>query len=579
MLTVAKSTSVTYIRDLVVITLILAALFSIGLASHPLEVPDSARYAEIPREMLARHDYITPHLNGIKYFEKPPLFYWLQVAGLKFFGVNEFGASFANALMGLVCCAITYLAGRRLFGRQSGILASLALGTSILYFALIHIITLDLTFTTFLTGALFCFLLGTRSPPATWSRNCYFWGMYSSIALATLTKGLIGLVFPALIIGCYIIIFNDWKNLLWHYCLPTGILLFLAIAMPWHIFVQVKNPEFLHFYFIEQHFLRYLTSYALREQPWWFFSAVLLSGLYPWIAFLPQAIIFHLPANLKQLPAFRAPLFLLLWPALIFVFYNFSHSKLIPYLLPMFPPLAVLVGNFIATHWEQNQSRPLAIGFTVIFIINTLLGIGSIAAIYFFNFAHQIVTKELFYRAATILILGAMTTFIIYQRGGVKKGIIALIISMALFYASLVPTIPVINNKSSKPLAMMLLQHLQQQRSKAGGSTAKRADADMTEIISYGEYYQDLPFYLRRTVTVVNQFGELTFGTQHQDASAWMIDEQTFKKRWLSKKSKYMLINEKRLAELMKDSRFQAHMQIMGQYAGRLLVSNHGRKD
>ena len=155
------------------------------------------------------------------------------------------------------------------------------------------------------------------------TRRHYFWLAAAAAALAVLTKGLIGIVFPVLIIGCWLTLVGQWHRLKQFY-IPSSILVFLLIAAPWHILVAQRNPEFSYFYFIEQHFLRYTLPDIGHYQPNWFFIPVLLAGFFPWIIFLPLAIVRNIP-RWKQRKAQAAEVFLLLWATLIFAFFSFSH--------------------------------------------------------------------------------------------------------------------------------------------------------------------------------------------------------------------------------------------------------------
>ena len=222
----------TYVKDLLILLLLVGTLIFAKLGAYPLQSPDGARYAEIPREMVVSGDYVIPHLNGVEYLEKPPLFYWMQAGSIKLFGVNDFAACLPNALMALLCCFFVYLLARKFYGRLSGILSSLILATSFIFFTLTKIVTLDMALATFLTGALSCFLCGINESNKKY-RNLYMWGMYFFSALATLTKGLIGFFFPCGIIFFWVLWFNKWRDLK-EYCIFSGILLFLAITLPWH---------------------------------------------------------------------------------------------------------------------------------------------------------------------------------------------------------------------------------------------------------------------------------------------------------------------------------------------------------
>lgn len=544
----------TWFKDFLLLTLIIGTLFGATLGNYPLDAPDGARYAEIPREMVVSGDYITPHLNGLKYFEKPPLFYWLQAISIKVLGANELAVSIVNALMALGCCFLLYFTGRKLYNRLSGILASFVFATSSLVFALTRVVTLDMALTFFLTGSLCSFLLAIQEPFGS-RRNLYLWLMYVFAALAVMTKGLIGVAFPGMIILIWTIVFNQWRDLK-TYRIISGIFIFLLITLPWHILVQIKNPEFFHFYFFQEHFLRYLTNYAGRVQKWWFLPALFLSGLYPWVVFLPQAIVHHVPKQFSRWQQSKSTIFLLIWAVTIYTFYTFSNSQLIPYILPVLPPIAILLGNYFSVYWKSNQHRPITIGFNVLLFLNIVLGIGAIIAIFTLNFEEQTITKQNLYVAATGVIMGAITSVICYRRRGLSLGFIALFSATAVLWLYISPMITTINKHSIKPLIMTLQQKLKPE----------------DEVICYGEYYQDLPFYLQRLVTIANYDGELSFGRAHQDAKDLMIDTKGFWERWNSNKNVYLVVSMDNYRSLQAATTTQ--MCVIDRYLDDVLVVN-----
>lgn len=541
----------TWFKDIAILTALIGMLFSIMLGNYPLESPDSARYAEISREMVVSGDYLTPHLNGVKYFEKPPLFYWLQAVAIKKLGTSELAVSLVNALMALVGCLVVYGVARKIYDRLSGFLAAALLATSSVFFALTRVITLDLTFTVFLTASLSCFLLGNRIIDQ--SQQKYFmWLMYVFAALAVMTKGLIGMLFPAAIIFIWVLVFNEWRNLK-NYGIFSGIMLFALIAAPWHILVQLKNPEFARFYFIEQHFLRYLTDYAGRSEAWWFFPVVVLLGIYPWTCFLLQTLHYHVMSLIKHYRQQQHTMFFILWVVVIYTFYAFSNSQLIPYLLPIFPPLAILIGNYLARN-VQNKCRAMNLGFSI-FLLLSLSGGGATVV-----YAHGLITsafakESLYVLAALIAVSGIITNFI-YWRFGLRSGLWALILTFSVVLIGINPVVTVANNHSLKPMITVLQTKLTPQ----------------DEVVSYNNYYQDLPFYLQRRITVVNSFGELSFGVEHQDAKAWMINTETLLKRWSSPQRMFMLADVGDFVDLTKKANIRFY-PIM-KYLDKILVSN-----
>ena len=539
-------------KDLSILTLVIGLLFGVLLGQYPLETPDSARYAEIPREMLVTHDYVTPHLNGIKYFEKPPLFYWMQAVAIKHLGVNELGVSVVNALMALMCCLLVYIIGRKVYDRTSGIIAALILASSSLFFALTRIITLDMTFTTFLTACLGCFLVAKHEPHHL-KRLPYVLLSYAFAGCAFMTKGLIGWLFPGMIVLVWATIFEEWQNTK-HYQIAIGVLIVLAISLPWHIWVQIRNPEFFHFYFIEQHLLRYFTPYAGRQESWWFLPTVLILGICPWTFFILQTLKHHLIALYQRHQHYRDTAFFFLWIGTVYVFYSFSQSQLIPYLLPALPPLALLIGRYLVLHFNQRRRWLINFSFIVFFIVS-LTG-ATIVYIYadanhYLSFAHALIIL-----AAFLGLSGIMTNFVYWQYG-LRHGVYALFITFSCLLISLNPIITIANNHSVKPLIDVLNQTL----------------TPNDEVVSYSNYYQDLPFYLQRRITIVNSFGELSFGVEHQDAEDWMIDTETLLKRWQDTKRMYMIADVEDFENLVKNENIVFYP--IKRYTDKVLVTNH----
>lgn len=319
---------------------------------RPLGVPDEARYSEISREMAVSGDYVTPRLNGVKYFEKPPLFYWLEALSIRLFGLSEWALRLWPALFAFFGCMATYGAATGLFGRRAGLFSALVLATSLLYYALSRLVILDMPVSVFLTASLFAFLLSVRERDG-WKRSGYLYGFYIFSALAVLTKGLIGIAIPAIVIGSWMAIMREWR-LVRNMRLLSGIVVFIVIVAPWHVIVSRENPEFFNFYFIHEHFQRYLTTVHHHYKPFWFFMPVLLLGLFPWSVFIYHSIKFNMPRNWGDRLQHRETLFLLLWAGIVFIFFSASSSKLVPYILPALPPFAVLIGRYLADAWERR---------------------------------------------------------------------------------------------------------------------------------------------------------------------------------------------------------------------------------
>ena len=305
-------------------------LFFYQLGAAHLMDPDEGRYAEIAREMLAQKDWLIPHLNLLPYLEKPPLVYWLTAASFKVFGFTAAAARLPSAASALAGLFLAYVLGRALWGSLAGVLGALVLATTAGYVALGRILTLDMTFALFLNLAIgLGYLAFSRARPKLWP-----W-VYLALALAVLTKGPVAVLLTGLIWIIWVQV-NHWP---WRSLVNIkGWLLLALLTLPWLVYVQWRYPEFFHFFIIEQHFGRFLTP-AIHPEPLYYYIPVLLGLLLPWTWLLPWAM--------GRGRAFRDPdcRFLIIWAAVIVVFFSLSRGKLVPYILPALLPLALLVGR------------------------------------------------------------------------------------------------------------------------------------------------------------------------------------------------------------------------------------------
>ncbi len=517
--------------ELALLAVVLALWFGLGLGDRALWHPDEGRYGEIPREMVETGDWVTPRLNGVKYFEKPVLFYWLQAASIKLFGVNEWALRLWPALLALAGVLAVYGAGRALYGRRAGLIAAAVLATSPLYYLMARIITLDMAVSVFLTGALLAFLLGVRAPPGR-TRALYLYSFYALCAAATLTKGLIGLVIPALVIGAWIVLLWDWRLLL-AIRLPTGLLLFFALAAPWHVLAAQANPEFARFYFIFNQFERYLTTAGGRIQPWWFFFPVLIFGMLPWVALVPQALRDSLTGWRHR----REELFLLLWAGSVFAFFSASGSKLIPYILPALPPLALLLGRYLGRAWETPRTHGLRLGFWLLLALGALLAayVGAEVARRPQALAEFARLGAWGYGLAALLGACLVAVFFFGRSRSVRAPLMALVLAAGGLVGLFGGGLSALDARYSV---------------KAQATAIKLRLAPADEVMTYRAYYQDLPVYLARRITVVDWKGELDFGAQQEDVSGWMIDKPELRRRWQGARTVYMITDRNNLEDL-----------------------------
>ncbi len=331
--------------------LLLAALLvpALGLTSPLLEV-DDARYAEVPREMAASGDWVLPTLDATPYVEKPPLWYWIDAASQKVLGSSEASARLPMLVLALLGAAGAWWLGGWLYDERVGRIAAAATGTSALWIFLVHNLTLDMPLSVCFIWTT-AFILRTLMKP-----QDAFWAApaaWACAALAFLDKGLIAVVFPVAWVLGLAVMFPKMRRGALALATSWGMPLAAAITAPWFFAMQRRRPDFLHVFFIEQHFQRFLTQKYHRNAPAWFYLAVLPGGLLPWTA----------PALSGLWRAVRRPLgpdargpALAAWSLGVTAFFSISHSKLATYVLPVFPHMAILA----AAELERGLPRAAA---------------------------------------------------------------------------------------------------------------------------------------------------------------------------------------------------------------------------
>jgi 4-amino-4-deoxy-L-arabinose transferase-like glycosyltransferase len=351
---------------LIALLLLCAVIFFYGLGRLPFIGPDEPRYAEVAREMYVTGDWITPRLGGINWFEKPALTYWVLAAGYTVFGANEFGARFAVAVIATFGALLLYFFGRRARSARFGYLSAAALVTCGLWPGFARGITCDLTLTVAIEIALISFFVW-ESKEARLGRDRLWHIFWFALGLATLAKGLVGVVLPLMVIAPYLILTGAWRSLLRPRLLIVGALIFLATAAIWYAPVVMRNGrEFIDEFFIGHHFQRYLSNKYRHPQPFYFFPLIALAGSFPWSFYLLSSL--TRPDSWASLKRWRQAssertlddrlhLFLLLWIVVPIIFFSFSGSKLPGYILPIFPAIALIVGREM-DRWWSDESRP-----------------------------------------------------------------------------------------------------------------------------------------------------------------------------------------------------------------------------
>jgi 4-amino-4-deoxy-L-arabinose transferase-like glycosyltransferase len=498
------------------------------LGSYSLKEPDEGRYAEIPREMVEQGDYLVPHLNYVRYFEKPPLLYWATALSYKGLGVSEWSFRLPNALFALCCVLAIYLFSARRFGEDSAFVSSFMLLSSFGFFGMGRVVTIDMLLSFLLFASLLCFYefyLGGRA------RFLYLF--YTFLALSVLAKGPVGIILLGAAIGLYLLVerrLSFLKRLMsW-----KGILLFVLIVAPWFVLVCLRERQFFQFFFIDQNFTRFLTTKHNRSGPVYYFVPVIFGGLFPWSLFLPKAV--------ARLWRDREVRFFLIWSAVVFVFFSVSGSKLIPYILPVFPALSIVIGKLFVRQWQTRLSWNSEVVAYLAFFL--LLAVGAAAAASGSLEALAAAVPELAVAAGPLRWLGfglsaAGVAMVVLLSIGRVRTFSGVFYSLAAFSAvvtiGLTAYTPVIDGfNTTKRLAETI---------------ASVRAADLV-VVNYATFDETLPFYLGGRTYIADYAGELRMGAQYADARPFFLDSQELVRLFRSSRTVCVVYKGKRASRL-----------------------------
>ncbi|MET0964128.1 MAG: glycosyltransferase family 39 protein [Noviherbaspirillum sp.] len=488
------------------------AVWFYALEARTLVPSDEGRYAEMGREMVTTNDWVTPRLNGIKYFEKPPLQAWMNALTFKLFGLGEWQARLWTGLCGLLGIGLVALAGRRLYGGAVGFAAAVVLASSFLWAAMGHFNSLDMGLAGMMTISLCGLLIAQRNDAGAATRRNWMLACWAGMALAVLSKGLIGIALPGAVLIIYTVLARDWA--IWRrlHLLP-GLLLFFAITAPWFVLVSLRNPEFARFFFIHEHLQRFTSKVHDRAGPLYYFLPILALGLMPWLGVLAQSL---RQARRESAAGFQPKILLATWSAFIFVFFSVSGSKLPSYILPIFPALALL----IACHLQQAGKRSIIVCALMLALFSAagLILLPKVATMASDAYEAPLYRDYSWWVGVTAALALAGSLAAIWQaRRSVQAGM--LLLAIAGFMSG----------------QMLMIGHEPMGRYAAGVEHLPALRAELsphTPLYVVGRYEQVLPFYLRRTLIMVQHADELAFGLQQQP-ELWIATREEFMRVWI----------------------------------------------
>ena len=484
------------------------------LGSFGLWEPDEARYAEIAREMLQSGNLLVPHLNYVAYVEKPPLLYWLTTISFRIFGVSEFAARLPTALSAIAGILATYFFTLRAFGRRHALLAAAILATTPLYALMAQVLTTDMTLTALVTIATFALYLHWLEG----GRWC--WVAYVAMGLAVMTKGPVGAAIPILSMLIWLAMKRELRGAVAKFRAVGGIAVMILIAAPWFVAMTIREPGFADFYFVGEHLRRVFDTDYSHAEAFYFYLPVLAIGLLPWsllVPFLTWRIAARNPARS----------FCIVAASVTVVAFSCASAKLIPYILPAVPPIAVLFADgLVSLAWPSAESRAaLRVPDSRILIESgpmlALLGVGVIAAAAEaaqFRTPYVTAARPALYAIGAILMAGGAATTLMFATRHKAAGLGAIVVTLALALIA----------------GGWVRLEAEAMRSYASLSRAIATQAPDATIICYHRYVQSLPFYNQRRVILVGGRTELDFGARlDPDARSWFLDnDEHMLRRW-----------------------------------------------
>ena len=515
---------------------------------------DEGRYAEMAREMLVSGDWITPRYNNYLYFEKPPLHIWATALVFQGFGIGEWQARLWSGMLGYLTILLVGFTAWRLYSPRAGLLAAVALGSAPMWVVGGHFNSLDTGLSAYLAAALSSFLLAQASQTAK-MRVRWMLGCWVAMALATLSKGLIGIVLPAIVFVVYSIATWNWR--IWkELCLFKGLLLFLFITAPWFILVSLRNPEFAQFFFINEHFQRFTQVEHSRPGSIYFFLPFLLLGFLPW---LPQVGSAMLQAWRQHRGQFSSVSLISCWVLVILGFFSLSQSKLPGYIMPTFPALALLAGYAIDR--RLNERSGLSLSWKVQAIFFVLLGLIGFAFLPLISFEAK-ADELLAYATYTQWVISALLVLIMLSLLTVLLARRYPLLSIYCYAMGFFLTCTIAGTG-----------HEALGRAVSGVDLADRVKTQIpldATIYSVRILDHTFPFYLGRTMVMVEFPDELEFGVK-QEPMRWVPSLDAFIERWKNEPTAYALMVPEQYLALQK---MGLPMEEIGRDSRRVVVAH-----
>jgi 4-amino-4-deoxy-L-arabinose transferase-like glycosyltransferase len=602
----ASRPSSRHVFFLALIVLVWAVVY-LGSLFQPALLDDADTvHAEAAREMATvNHDWVTLHINnGFRYLEKAPLMYWAVAMSFKLFGVHEWSARLPIALGVLALLLVTYRLGHRVYGQEGGLYSALALATGFGPFIFTRIMIPDMAVALWLALG-FDFFLSTLEQASAGERpsRLLCWGIAATMALNVLTKGLIGLVFPVGTIILFLLLTGQLRHLL-KLRLISSVVVFLVIAAPWHLLAGLRNPAqgeargFFWFYFVNEHFLRYLNKRFPADYdtvPLWLFWGLNLLWLTPWTAFLPQAVR-QLPVRFRIRRAAmttqeQGTLLFALWMLIVLVFFSFS-SRQEYYVIAGMPGLALLLGGWLAKETvsplESRERRAGRISSAVLMIIGSTACAASVLLAvqsktppanydisdllkknpqeYELSFGHFL---DLTPQAMGAFKMPLLVTGIAFATGTILNWLLRR--RHRTFAANMVLAFMMVAFLRAAHSGLVIFSPVLSSRVLAQAIEAEWRPGDVIEDNGDYENASSINFYTRKQMRILNgRRNNIWYGSTFPDAPAIFDDDAAFEKSWRGGQRIFLATDEDNIPGYVKSAGYCR----LAKWGGKLVLTN-----
>ena len=495
-------------RGVIALLALFALVYLLPLGVRPLSSPDEVRYGEIAREMIASGDWVSPHFNGVRYFEKPVLGHWLNAISLATFGESPFAVRLPVAIATGLSALIVFLLTRRYLARSTALLASTIFLTTLLVAGCGSVAVLDAFLALFVTAAVAAYYVAVTAETRR-GRYGYFALCGVACGAAFLTKGFIAWAIPAVVAAPYLIARRDWRALLASPWLPFGVA--ILVSLPWAVLMHLGEPDFWRYFVVVEHLQRFAGDNPQHPQPPWFFLAYLPATGWPWIWLLPAAAIGIRRDRGQQ----DFMLYAALWAVMPLLFFSASKGKLLTYVLPCFAPLSILLAAGLERYFASGRTRAFriaaALAAALLALLLALLAASQAGA---FGAPAYAPNEHVKLAAMAALLTVAFACAVIASRSaGARTGLLAFTGAAVAFFLPLDVALPQRAIDGFAPSTA--IAHY----AATPADTVVVSDASLAGAVAWELDRQD--------VYVVNP-GEMSYGLSYPEARRRSLDPATF---------------------------------------------------